>query len=243
MTREDSDVKEYRVSSFPELHEVLGNHRRDAGWMYRGHADPDWPLVPRAGRPPFAGGYDEIFFRRWRSEAVQYVDPGESPADDWSWLAIAQHNGFATRLLDWTMKPLAAAWFAVAEPGDGESVIWCFKTNNILTDLTSKSPFERQGITQFTPPRVSARVSRYIGVFTHHGPPTLTVADGMTPLDRLERIVIDEDYRHELLFELNQYGVNAQMLFPNMVGLSRHFNWIMAAFDYWKEGLAGMKKK
>jgi hypothetical protein len=24
-----------------------------------------------------------------------------------------------------------------------------------------------------------------------------------------------------------------------MVGLSRHFNWVMASFDYWAEGLTG----
>ena len=44
------------------------------------------------------------------------------------------------------------------------------------------------------------------------------------------------------MFELNQYGVNAQTLFPNLVGLSRHFNWIMASFDYWAEGLTGVKR-
>lgn len=235
-------MNEYRVKSFAELHEALGNHRRDAGWIYRGHADPDWPLLPRAGRPPFADGHDQIFFRRWKSEALQYVETDERPADDWNWLAIAQHHGFATRLLDWTGKPLAAAYFAVMEPGYGESVIWCFKTTNILSDLSSKSPFERQGITQFTPTRVSGRVSRVIGLFTHHGPSTLAVEKGMTPADKLEKIVIDRSYRAELMFELNQYGINGQTLFPNLVGLSRHFNWIMAAFDYWKEGLSGIKK-
>ena len=119
---------DYRVKSFGELHEVLGNHRRDAGWMYRGQADPDWALLPRAGRPPFDRGHDEIFFRRWQGESAQYLD--QMPDNDWEWLAIAQHHGFATRLLDWTMRPLAAAYFAVAEPGDGESVIYAFKTRN-----------------------------------------------------------------------------------------------------------------
>lgn len=233
-------MEEYRIRSFAELHEALGNHRRDAGWIYRGHADPEWELVPRAGRAPFAGKADEIFFRRWRAEAFQ--DETGMPEDDWNWLALAQHHGFATRLLDWTMKPLAAAWFAVAEPGEGDSVIHCFKTGNVLRDTQSQSPFERQGITQFTPGRVSARVSRQIGVFTHHSPPTLSLEKGMTPLDRMERIIIDREYRGELMFELNQYGVNAQTLFPHLVGLSRHFNWIMASFDYWAEGLTGLKR-
>lgn len=233
-------MTEYRVSSFAQLHEALGEHRRDAGWVYRGHADPEWELVPRAGRPPFAGGHDETFFRRWKAEAGQIERPERD--DDWHWLALAQHHGSATRLLDWTLKPLAAAWFAVFEPGEGESVIHCFKTGNVVRDTSAQGPFERQGVSLFAPAWVSMRVSREIGVFTHHGPPQLSVDSAMTPLDRLERIVIEPGYRGELLFELNQYGVNAQSLFPNLVGLSRHFNWIMASFDYWAEGLTGRRR-
>jgi hypothetical protein len=69
------------------------------------------------------------------------------------------------------------------------------------------------------------------------------VMKGMSPLDRMHRVIIDRRYRRELMFELNQYGVNAQTLFPNLVGLSRHFNWIMASFDYWAEGLTGVKRE
>ncbi|MFT5173172.1 MAG: hypothetical protein ACI8W7_001343 [Gammaproteobacteria bacterium] len=234
-------MEEYRVKSFAELHDALGHHRRDAGWIYRGHADPHWELVPRAGRPPFAGRAEEVFFRFWKAEALQ--DETIQINDDWNWLAMAQHHGFATRLLDWTSKPLAAAWFAVADPGDGDSAIICFKTGNVLRDTKAQTPFERQGVTQFTPTKVSSRVSRQIGVFTHHNPATLSLQKGMTPLDRMDKIIIDRSYRSELMFELNQYGVNAQTLFPHMVGLSRHFNWIMSSFDYWAEGLTGVKRE
>ena len=230
-------MQEYRVSSFAELHDVLDNHRRDAGWMYRGQPDPDWPLVPRAGRPPFDRGYDEIFFRRWKAEAAQYLD--DEPENDWELLAIAQHHGFATRMLDWTMKPLAAAYFAAAEPGVGESAIYAFKTQSFASSASEKSPFQMPGITQFIPRRANQRVSRQIGWFTVHGPSTLSIQDGLAKGDKLERIIIDASYRDELLFELNQYGINSQALFPNLVGLSRHFNWVMRSFEYWAEGLTG----
>jgi len=233
-------MKEYRVKSFAELHEVFGRHRRDAGWIFRGHADPDWALAPRAGRPPFADGNDEAFFRRWQGEATQYLD--DCPGDDWNWLALAQHSGFATRLLDWTFKPLAAAFFAVFEPGIGESVVYAYKTSNVANReiMGKQSPFDRQGVTLFVPSRVSSRVSRQIGMFTLHGPATVPLEEAMTPLDRLEKIIIDASYRSELLFELNQYGINNQTLFPNLVGLSRHFNWVMISFEYWAKGLSRM---
>lgn len=45
--------RDIESSLLPELHVALRHRRRDAKWIYRGHPDPQWELVPRASPPPF----------------------------------------------------------------------------------------------------------------------------------------------------------------------------------------------
>ena len=82
------------------------------------------------------------------------------------------------------------------------------------------------GVIFVRPRAIAARIVSQGGLFTLHGPPTLSLADDLKPRDKLHRIVIDPNCAAELLFELSQLGVNRMTLFPDLDGLSAHTNWI-----------------
>lgn len=219
------------IASFCELHERLT--RFGDGWIFRGHADVNWELIPKVGRTPYRG-HEEPFFNSWKLRAVEHH--ATHVASDWDWLAIAQHHGLATRLLDWTTNPLNAAYFAVREwkKVKGPAVIHAAKFEGYLNqsaELSFPKPLDCDSVAIFRPRGIVPRIIRQGGLFTVHGPPDQ--APEIKPKAvNLERILIAEPYRPKLLKELARYGINSSFLFPDLDGLSSYFNWTVESNEF-----------
>jgi hypothetical protein len=124
-------VEEVRVSSWGELQEALfadswqpGLRRFRSDFAYRGRNDVAEDLrtsLLRLGGD--AGSVEAHLLRNFRKYAQREAVPFESV---WNWLALAQHHGLPTRLLDWTYSPYVALHFATArvELFDRDGVVW-----------------------------------------------------------------------------------------------------------------------
>jgi len=169
-------------------------------------------------------------FESWKLRAVEYL--AQRPGSDWEWLAIAQHHGLATRLLDWTRNPLNALWFAVCEKGTGDAVLFAAKFEPRFSqsiDRRSETgeenhPMTFEGLGIYRPSGVVPRIIRQSGLFTVHGPPDRVLEDEPGVV-RVREIRISSTYREKLRSELDFYGVNASSLFPDLDNLSSHLNW------------------
>lgn len=222
---------EHSASSALELHRILAKYRTDRRWLFRGQSRLSWKLVPKAGRPPYDWVDDLQVFKAWKRHAIAFLPQGWM--SDWEWLAVAQEHGLATRLLDWSRNPLAAAYFAVAEDDECDAVVYAARFK-MRVDVDKVSPMEYGRVARFNPPDVVPRIVRQRGVFSVHGQPKTPLEEEADKLDGLERIVIPSAYRHELQCELDFYGINAATLFPDLDGLSRFANWSLESREYWK---------
>jgi len=190
-----------------------------------------WKLLPKAGRPPFSLFDDRKVFESWKRRAIEHLRT--PPSSDWDWLAIAQHHGLATRLLDWTTNPLNAAYFAVREVRKADAVVYAarFKWR---VDPEAVSPMDFSDVAKFWPLGVVPRIARQAGLFTVHGKPDIPLEEYSEGLVALTEIVIPKKARDLLLRELSYYGINAASLFPDLDGLSTFLNWTMESREYWK---------
>ncbi len=111
----------------------LNRYRSD--YFYRGLGDASWSLESSLMR--LGGDYHKVEGALLRN-FVKYAELGALPSDNfWVQLAIAQHHGLPTRLIDWTVSPQVALHFATAELEhyEKDGVIWCLDANRSRRDL------------------------------------------------------------------------------------------------------------
>lgn len=117
-----SDSKEIVVNSAAEFVARLAQLDREIGaeTFYRGHANKDWKLIPSILRTPDGPEIEHLLFRDMVAHEPQSFSECRSVLDH---LVQMQHYGLPTRLLDVTMNPLVALYFACEEatphPADG----------------------------------------------------------------------------------------------------------------------------
>jgi len=210
--------------------------------LFRGQRS-NWPLLPRIARLTLRPDDDLLsaekrMFEDFQRQALPFI--GVAPKSDWDWLALAQHHGMATRLLDWTLNPLAALWFAVEVPAEGGNpgVLWLFDVADSDRALAGdeSSPFGNEVTRVFQPRHITRRIVAQSGWFTSHkfnGPEKKFIAleRNRKYKGRLRKLHVPAGSFFNLRADLDRCGVNAASLYGDLDGLSRHIQWDHSLLD------------
>ncbi|WP_372753275.1 FRG domain-containing protein [Labilibaculum sp.] len=107
-------------------------------YIYRGLTKIDYQLKTSLIR--LNGPFENLEFHLLRNFKKYSFRPDINNKSDWEWLALAQHHGLPTRLLDWTYSPYVALHFATAEidQHDKDGVIWALNYENLRKYLPKK---------------------------------------------------------------------------------------------------------
>ena len=215
------------IGKFEDLYRLAQSYRKGR-WVFRGVSRTSFELLPKIGRPGIETENEKRIFQFFIREATAYVS--QMPKSEWEMLAIAQHHGLPTRLLDWTENPLVAAYFACREFQDEDGAIYVLRTPKVLKEELV-SPFEIDDVLRYRPRHITRRISAQRGLFTVHPNPSEPLYVGDTDSLKVRRAFIRKEYKNKLLWNLSRFDINRRSLFPDLDGLAWHLTWMFSEQD------------
>ena len=141
-----------RIESFEECLELfsqVGKLSSTFGY-YRGHSNANYGLtstLDRFGNDEYRQN-ERLLIRQFKKIAPNFLNSIRMPKTMFEWLALMQHYGVPTRLLDLTTSPFIAMYFAVQDfDNNSDAAIWRFNPSllhegSYLKLKKSKFPFE-----------------------------------------------------------------------------------------------------
>lgn len=203
-------------------------------FLFRGHGSSDWQLAPSFDRAfvEFEGAQrdqlEDELIRTFKKECEPDPRYRELLASEIETLALAQHHGLPTRLLDWTESPYVAAFFAFQGHFQdsmfgrrlGENVaIWVLNPKSYVWS-------ERRGVQLVSPPSWdNERLRRQSGWFTLSRTPFRNLEDYVRQFkdadNALRAIVIPSKEATLAIPDLDLMGINHASLFSDLEGRAR----------------------
>ena len=104
-------------------------------WAFRGQSNAQWHLRNAIERTDFIRlhkGIEAEFVSEFQRGARNYLNRDELPEHLIEWLALMQHHGAPTRLLDFTKSPFISAYFAFEHCylyTDNKVAVWAININ------------------------------------------------------------------------------------------------------------------
>ncbi len=224
MSRSSTNFPTTRIDSWADLTKLIEHFSSFSAhdWLFRGVTEEGHGLVAKIGRPstrakkggkrlPYKLADEKALISMFKSQALSHVE--QQTNTPLEWLALAQHFGMPTRLLDWTESLLVAAWFAVEKAGAKASqtnaAIWVARGVPTIDADQTLDPLKIKSACIYRPAHVSPRIAAQASVLMICPDPTTAVA-----LLFARKIPITRTAEFTIKKRLNACGVNRRLNWP-----------------------------
>lgn len=261
------EERECTVSSFEEFVKEVGEILTRNGenlieqFWFRGQSNAEWDLSPSFLRitgllgltPQQAIELEIAAQNQFKHKAHLYANAAlmEKVKTFPCWWAVMQHHGAPTRLLDWSMSPYVAAYFAVQQDGSGKpGAVWCVCRNHLessfmksyvdeFPDFTREEELDEKVRTlhkRLQDPETihavaplnfkfatSERIAQQQGAFTMclRIHQSHNCISKQVGAENVKRILIPHELKPEFLSQLRLMNITASSLFPGVDGLGQ----------------------
>lgn len=231
------NIKEY-IDLIEKIKTRNKQNANNADLIFRGQP-VDKPLLPKLARLELKGSManmERLMLAEFKRGSLPLTE--FKPENNWDWLALAQHHGLPTRLLDWSYSALAALWFAVERPphkndnGNFENaVVWILSAlvDDFRTNTEKIDPLSNKITKIFRSTVVSRRISAQAGLFTVHkineNGKMIKFETNKEFKNKLTKAIIPYEQFPSIRKQLHVLGVNNSTIFPDIDGFCRHLEW------------------
>ena len=200
-------------------------------WVYRGHANPAWLLECSYSRflagvcdkgSPYSSAQFKSMLNQFLRRAADCLEEDYEKLSLFQKVALAQHHGLPTPLLDWTHSPYVAVYFAVTDMyhlHNMDATFCVYALNRpglpVADSLLLKDGALPDGTFAFLDTQlfVSRRVARQGGCFTYQDFAGCLRKHPSCPCVRAYQI---SDNRYQIIRELQLMGLSGGSLFDDL---------------------------
>jgi len=218
-----------------------------ANWAFRGQGDAAWPLSSTLTRyfkafgiPPNDWEHcEQRALRIFKRKATHFLTHIPARDDDLEWLALMQHHGAPTRLLDFTWSPYVAVFFAL-ERAERDAAVWALNPKELLplAELSSytldKLSKSGRDVAYGRPYIMNRRLIAQSGTLVVPsvlGEPIESILHD--PRKSLVKFVLRRELVREIAMrELYRMNITQATLFPDLDGLARSMAYELE-FRWW----------
>ena len=246
----------YKVDSWKEFLQLVESEEL-RGWAFRGQRDANSVLESSLTRrlkqfvpEPIWEEREGRAFRVFKRKAHYFLNDTSSLSNDFRCLALMQHHGAPTRLLDFTKSPYVASYFALQSCTTPAAVyavntpaLWHEATPPGFPELTREAidPRNKDALNKYyfsndypvvwpgEPWTMDRRIVAQAGTFMLPGQVDVSVEELLSnyiydqPL--LVKIILAPEIRTEAMEALYRMNITNATLFPDLDGLARSISY------------------